>query len=478
MDQRHDTPVLTRRQLLTAGIGAMCGVALNACERPLASRAVPAASDPPPAGQPKKRVLSAADFKYLGAIRLPQDLTSYCSGAMTARRVGGRLQFFMTGENSSGAAERWGTKDIIWELADPGSYALNHADAPRAEVLTRWGDVYQDKRVSFDADGRPFSLEPYQITSGLAFKNGYLYWSYYDWYNVSGRQDWCIGLTMLGDSPATMRAHGPWRPDVGVKHSAGWLVDLPDGSLGVGAPLIGGNIGSSWGPELTGGGTWPAPGVPSGPRAPDLRFPDRLVGYGFPGGNFTPEGAVVRGRRLPSLTRDGNYVWHDPRESPGKSGVIVEVNPALNGGVGSFTAIDSVANCLYIDLPNKHGVLFGGSVGVGHIWYGYVNDCGHGLGNPCSGGQGPNASGFEPRWWMYDPEQCADVARGRLQPNLVPNSEINPQKDIHALQLGCNRNFGGSYFDRETRRLYMVARGADETIPGLFLPLLHVFEVV
>ena len=283
-------------------------------------------------------------------------------------------------------------------------------------------------------------------------------------------------MTQLNGSPASMQAYGPWRPDIGVKHAAGWIVEMPDGSMGVGTSLSSGNIGSSWGPELSAGCPFPTPATPGGYGAQDLVFPQKYVQYGWPGMSLTPEGAVIPGQTLPSLPRPGNYVWHNPRVLPTDSAQIVEVNPLVNGGVGSFTQTDSVHNCLYIDLPEKHGILFQGSLGTGHVWYGFIDNCGHGFGNPCGGGQGPNASSREMRWWIYDPDLCMRVATGDLAPNLTPASEFDPEV-IYPIQQGCDRKIGGSYFDRDTRRLYVAAYQADLSIPGMFLPLLHVYQI-
>jgi hypothetical protein len=139
--------------------------------------------------------------------------------------------------------------------------------------------------------------------------------------------------------------------------------------------------------------------------------------------------------------------------------------------------MDYVSSCTYIDLPDKHGVLFNGSLATGHVWYGRVDDCGHGLGNPCGGGQGPNATSFESRIWIYDPDQCLRVATGHLSASLTPAAEFNPETAIHPLQLGCKKSLSGSYFDKDTRRLYIAAYQADYSIPGLQLPLMHVFQI-
>src|SRR5262245_41923146 len=141
-----------------------------------------------------KRVLAPSDFTYLGAMRLPSELSSFSYGSLAARKVNGRLQFFMTGENSSNAIPNWGSLDCVWECADTESYNQNYAAAPRANVLTKWGDIYQGKRTTWLPDGQQFNMQ-YLITGGMLYKNDRLYWTYYDAYNVASRLDWCIGLT-------------------------------------------------------------------------------------------------------------------------------------------------------------------------------------------------------------------------------------------------------------------------------------------
>jgi len=423
-----------------------------------------------------KRVMDATDFSYLGAMRLPGELSSYSRATLAARKVNGQLRFFMTGENSQNAVANWGSLDCLWEFADTGSYSQNFAQAPRATVINQWGDIFQGRRTSWLSNGQQIDLQ-YLLTTGLYFKNDRLYWTYYDGYNVSGRLDWHLGMTQLGSSPGSMQSFGPWRTNIGVKHASSWIVEMPDGSMGLGSTLMSGNVGSSWGPELHGGLPFPTSSTPGGFGNPDLTVPQRYVQYAYPANDLTGDGAIMPGHTLPSLSRDGNYVWHHPNQSPGGSGVVVFVDPLQNNGVGSWTDLDYVHGCTYIDLPEKHGVLFAGSIATGHLWYGWVDQCGHGLGNPCGGGTGPNATGFEPRWWIYNPEDCMRVATGHLAPNLTPAFQFNPSTAIAPIQLGCNRALGGTYFDKDTRRLYVAAYQADTSVAGMFLPLIHVYQV-
>ena len=44
-------------------------------------------------------------------------------------------------------------------------------------------------------------------------------------------------------------------------------------------------------------------------------------------------------------------------------------------------------------------------------------------------------------------------------------------------QVGSAKALGGTYFDASSRKLYVSAPQADDSIPGLFNPLVHVFSI-
>jgi hypothetical protein len=94
------------------------------------------------------------------------------------------------------------------------------------------------------------------------------------------------------------------------------------------------------------------------------------------------------------------------------------------------------------------------------------------------GGQGPNATGFQARWWIYDPVACRASITRAVQPwQVSPAEDFDPTATIAPFKLGCNKVTAGAYFDAETRRLYVAAYQADDSIPGLAFPLIHVFEI-
>jgi hypothetical protein len=405
-----------------------------------------AAQAPPPPQNLRtlaSRVLSPTDFTYLGCMRVPEQISQFSHGVIAARMVGGHLRIFMTGDNSASAPPD--VFDAVYEFADTESYHADPTLAPRANLVTKWGDIYQGKRIRYE-NGRPVPVE-YLATAGMTWYNNRLYWTYFDYYNTDSLPDPSIGMTDLRDRPLNMVAYGPWNADVSSHHSAGWLIPLPDGTLGVGSLPQGGNASSAWGPELLGGSPWPTETTPSGPTAPPLRFPKTYLQYGYSPSldDLNPNGSVRAGVVIQRSKRPANYVWNGPG--------VPDVNPVVSGGQGYWTEADGTEACVYINLPDKVGIIFCSSLGIGNVWYGDPET--HG-GNPCGGGQGENANGYRLRWHIYDPADCQRVIAGTLQPyQITPRHDFDPTVAIAPFSGGCTALAGGMYFEPSTRKLYM-----------------------
>jgi hypothetical protein len=450
-----------RRFLTSLALGA--GAAPILFSKRFGSSLLGAAQAPPPPQNLRtltSRVLAPTDFTYLGCMRVPEQISQFSHAAIAARMVGGRLQFFMTGNNSADAAPD--VLDAVFEFADTGSYNVEPTIAPRADLIVKWGDIYQGKRIRYE-NGRPVQLE-YLSTAGMTWYNNRLYWTYFDYYNTDQRPDPSLGMTDLRGSPSQMVAYGPWNADISSHHSSGWLVLLPDGTLGVGSLPQGGNAGSAWGPELIGGSPWPTDTTRSGPTAPPLHFTRTYLQYGYlPSlgdldNNGRPIGVVQR------CKRPANYIWNGPGNP--------DINPLTTGGQGYWTEADGTDACVYINLPDKVGILFASALGIGNVWYG--DPLAHG-GNPCGGGQGENANGFQMRWHIFDPADCQRVIAGTLQPyEIVARHDFNPAVTIAPMSVGCNAMAGGMYFEPSTRKLYVSVRSSE---PTTGLPLVHVFQI-
>jgi hypothetical protein len=391
----------------------------------------PPPPDPPPP-EPDPTPVGDLSFAYLGAMRVPFEVDSWSDGAMTMRRVNGQLRFLMAGHRTEGAP--------IIEFADTGSYHPNPGQAPRGQFVKNWGSPLSIA-VRYDGQGNPYPLGR-ELVTDLHWQNDRLYMQWINWYNVTQEHDYSLGMANLSGS--TMQLIGPWRWAVKTHNSAGWIIALPDGSVGVGSGLQAGNAGSSWGPQLRSGGTLPTDSTPSGLASVDIQTPNALLHYPF--------GDVNK-----SLPRDGNYVSH---------GSLNYKDPAVTGGVGSWTEMDNIGTAVSI---GDHLVFIGGAT-VGHVWYG-DQTCSHGVGDPCGANRGPHSSETEPRWWIYDLNEIGQVGQTWEE---RPIQEVNPNSFAPSMKMNCYKQINDAHYDVQTGRLFLSAVNAES---GTGLPLIHVFTV-
>jgi hypothetical protein len=436
-----------------------------------------------------KPALMASDFTYLGAMRMPASGadTSWAPAGMTGRVVNGQTRFFVYGANNSG----------VIEIADPGSYSTDYTTAPRATLVTRWGNIYKGKDVSYDATGAVanFGL---RTPGGLHWNESLkrLYWIFFDNYNVIGRADWNLGFTTLDDpSTAAATAYGPFRTvahDTTGNSYGAWrcmyMWENPiDGSLMCGSSLQSGNSRSPWGPNAFGGGVWPDKNTPAGFGAPDIDLRDRyLMSYHM---GIASTGSIGTNPIKAARRAYKPYVF-DPVTGP-----ATEVNPALYGGVGSWTQKDHLNGAIWLDLAGKQGVIFAASLvgssvqnasscAAGHVWYSNAGigtyNCPHGCA-PTGAGTGPTLTAYFPALMVYDASDLLDVKTGKMvdyTPDPVATIDIT-ERGAKATQPGFSMNaLGGFYFDPVRNYLFVAAAGADDRSGGPApTTLIHVFRV-
>jgi hypothetical protein len=426
-----------------------------------------------------KRVLGPADFRYLGAMRVPAanvDM-SQSQGLLTGRRVDGRVQLLMVGGRNIG--------DPVYEFADAGSYHADPAQAPRMPLVRNWGNVYGTARKSWTSTGEErlgAPDDPYRYMGALHYNaaTDLLYWSYYDAYNVARIEDWCLGATRL--STAGPVAFGPWRPSGGDRKGPWRCISLAQhpvtGELLCGSRLLSGNIGSPWGPDLW-AGPFPTSNTPSGFGAPDISVQKYLTYYPMIG-SINADGSYQGPQK--TFRRPGDYLF----EPIVGDATLTTINPLRNGGVGSWTDLDTINGAAWLDLPDAHGVVFIGKLASEHVWYrsvgqGNVN-CTHGVASPIDV-TGPVSTDAYPVMVFYDPRDLDAVRVGsRVDYTIEPTSIVNAQSRFGLAtapirEVGTAKSLGGCYFDQPTRKLYVAAAQADPTIGGLLNPLVHVFQV-
>jgi hypothetical protein len=464
-------PKIDRRQLLT-GLAAAAMTPLAGLSNAFAAAQSP--SSPNNVRLLTKRVLRKEDLTYLGAMRVPASGVDmgFSYGPMTGRKVAGEVRLLMVGNLNAG--------DPIHEFVDTGSYNREPTQAPRMRLLRYWGDVYGSARRTWRPDGSEKTGYP-RYPAGMYFNEDtqLLYWTYFDTYNVTKDEDWCMGASRLGTSAT---AYGPWRPSGGGKKGPWRSVRVsrhPSGALLGGTGLMSGNSGSPWGPDVW-TGVFPTENTPAGFNAADLPMTKYLTYYPMMDRINSADGSFKA--PVMACRRPGDYAY----EAPVAGGTPTNIDPAKNAGIGSWSQLDAISNVEWIDLAEVHGVLCVGRLASGHIWYrnkGVGADrCTHGFASPVDI-TGPVSTDAYPAFFFFDPADLDAVHAGKKVDYTVdPIAIVNAQTSFGIStatidQVGSAKSLGGTYFDRQTRKLYVCAPMSDVTIPGVWNPLVHVFQI-
>ena len=418
-----------------------------------------------------KRVLRDSDLQYLGAMRCPAEgaWMDFSTGTLTGRKVNGQTRLIMSGNITMG--------DPVYEFAEASAFGLDPATAPRMSLVKTWGDIYGQSRKTWTPAGVEKTTYP-RYPGALYWNESkqLLYWTYVNTYNVTGEDEWCLGASKL--DPAGVTAYGPWRPS-GEGKKGSWrcirITESPAGELLCGSGVMSGAASSPWGPDMW-AGAFPTATTPAGFGTPDLPIVKYLTYYPMTVGRDGSWAGPIRSARRP-----GDYTFE-----PLSSGVLTEIDPKKNGGVGSWTQMDGLGGALWIDLPEVHGVLFNGRFGAGHLWYrneAVGNDrCVHGMAAPAQI-TGPVSTDMYPVMIFYDPADLHAVRQGSRVDYTIDAAQIINAHDRFGLKtapitsVGSAKNLGGSYFDPATRRLYVAAPDADDSTPGMYMPLVHVFRI-
>jgi hypothetical protein len=456
-------------------------------------------------------VISQNDITYLGALRIPATGvdTTYAYGGLTGRTVNGRTRLFLYGNTVSQDPT---LKDWVYEIEDPGSgYNSDYTQAPRATLITNWGDIYHGKRVEYMPDGTT-SFSGYTTPEGLYWNENtqLLYWTYYNAYNVVGAPDFGMGATSLDNpSTASSTSYGPWRTIVtdgdGTSRYGPWrclymFANPLDGSMMCGSHIQSGAAGSPWGPDAYGGASWPTRSTPGGFNSQDYRLPSRYLEYYYPGGssgNYIDQNGLVHGQLRSARRNFEPPVWENYTAI---GNMTVRANPSLNGGINSWSEVDVTTGAVWLELTNKRGVIFSnflaGSTsqnvndctGAAHEWYSNVGvnppdgACSHG----CIGGwpTGPGSTAAFPAFTIYDPDDLIAVQTGaKTDFTIEPRSVIDLERSygIHTAGLnipGAGKYIRGIYFDPVRKYLFVLANQSDDTLgPYMIESLIHVFAI-
>jgi hypothetical protein len=443
--------------------------------------------------------LTASDITYLGAIRMPQSGvdTTFATGGMAGRIVNGQVHLFVYGNHNS-------SNDPVYEIADPGSgYSTDYTQAPRATLVTNWGDVFHGKRTSWDASGAALTLQ-YVYPGGLYWNENrqLLYWTYNDAYNVTGRPDWGLGGSSL-DNPATAQstAYGPWRTMAtdgdGATFYGAWrcsymFANPTDGSMMCGSTIQSGNSRAPWGPDAYGGQAWPSPTTPGGYGSPDLNLSNRYLEYYYMANtnsaNYVDQNGAVHGQLRSFRRTTEQPVWEQL-----SGNLSLRANPALNSGVGSWAEVDGTTGAIWLELANKRGVIYAGRLAgaasqnpadctnAAHEWYANASvhpplgACSHGCLPPVAI-TGPVTTAAFPSFIVFNPDDLLAVRGGsKTDYSTDPTSVIDLERTygIHTADIkvvGAAKGIAGFYFDPIRKYLFVISAQLLES-------LIHVFAI-
>lgn len=481
---------------------------------------------PVPAGD----VLTLADLHYVGAIRLNQQGSQlqFSFGGLALRKVNGKTRFLIPQDYKQGHApaefESPGEYDINGVLISGSAFTSAYATAPVAPLITNWGVNKDGSNYDFyhgiagkwyDADGKEFNDFP-PSGGGAAIWNcfyengkfhamyGAMYGAYHEWGHMFCTLDDPAGPISTAYGPFNIQSPGntPYPTSDGTYtrglRRASYFLKTHDGGYGHGGAQSGSYQQGQGpdGPTLFLGFTPPGVTTPSG-------YPNTLVTpykgllyYTLNGIMDVNDGSLPVGQPIWSFRQPG-FPYPYERSQGGHTAI----NPALNGGIGTWVETDQLAGMAYLRAGTKHGYIavvakcsnhkigsnqIGCSVGgqtVSHNWYaaGGNQFCDHGCESPVQI-TGPVTTYRELMFAIYDPKKIDEVKAGtRVDYSVDPESFIYPTDDMDAhIQLPTVGIVGphasGVAVDEENNMMYLLVIQRDDTTFGFTWPLIYAFQ--
>ena len=435
----------------------------------------------------EKRTLELSDFEFVGWFRLPSinNIPQYNNdfmfsrGPLASREINGERRFFMPAHVEN---------QHCVEFTDPGNYSKTiSSSTPKSKLIRAWGDIYKDK-LSIPGDPGQKNVTPY--VDGYFWDGEKLWWQVARRYNAgSNFHDTCLGCSFLRDD-GTSSAYGKWRiGPLGSFRYCNFITEIPADfadaytpglAYGIGANQHSGYQSTPYGPNLN---AFALPnlntppdvytGTHSGPASVSAIT---LVGYDIKNRLDVP---TRRYRRDQGPYSCKSYPLSDAGSLPAVSYWAEQV--------------DETATCSWINLPDKHGVVWLGQLcdvipgykapndpdGLPHYGYGDpdgprygegrpVNHCCHGQDDPSWEATGPFCHSTVPWVFIMDPLKFVPVINGTKKPwDLTPNSAFRLNNIIELSSHSSGRvgrlKFGGAYFDSARRLLFVTVKGMDDT---------------
>jgi hypothetical protein len=374
-------------------------------------------------GSPGPRtILSQSDFTYLGCFRMPLSAgggDAQWGRGLTHRYVNGQLRFL---------ASAWNPQ-TVYEVTAP-KLAADPFSADSASVVRAWGTVAAADLTTIGG-----------LLHGLHWDaiDQRLYWTGGSIYNTTSPHDPSFGYATLSDATGAFMPRGIWGlTDYSCKMAMGGITPIPKWFADQNCPgkRLGAGFGGyfsiadlgpiSAGPALTAFDPSTLSGTASG--APVAHTP--LVNYPFKGAAYGPPDRCHR---------DTDYHTEFDGWNP-------------QNGVGYWSWTDTIwQSAVWIDTPNKTGMLYLPVFGNGRTWYEASN---------------LHAERGSHGWLVYDPSDLAAVASGAKKPwEIQPKNTWSVQYPSVKYPLAAwdgdpPQVVAGATFDAATRRLYVSVRFA------------------
>lgn len=303
-----------------------------------------------------KTVVAPDDFKFVGGFRTPS-IATYAQG-LTHRYIDGQLYFYTT----SGAGASNGK---VFRFPAPDDSNLSqHEPYSQQTTVIDYGDIFQDKLVDLNANG---STNPPAIgLSGGATRPKGLFWDEQDkrlyWTKTIAYEtqmsgsDAALGYSVLDDVNHTGTGIASWR---------------------LSPPSTEGGYGNRWAFSMT--------HIPS--DFADTYLNGKRLGVGFGGGvSVVSNGPVSNGPTLfgidpPSLSNEDHldYISESPHQivnhpagvsraerNPSMPGLNTRADAGYTGTTNYWFLEDTCFYGVWIDTPEKEGLLVFASMGAGN----------------------------------------------------------------------------------------------------------------
>jgi hypothetical protein len=318
-----------------------------------------------------------------------------------------------------------------------------------ATIVKAWGTaIYGSARQLPNAPAKAKAE-----THGLFWDVDHLYVAYDKYYHVEPAQYPTLLFSAIADDES--RAYGPWFTTLPGHQTCGYFARIPDWF----AEVYTGGRTLAVGAGRTSGGAWSS----FGPCLVAVETPDE-------------------GKRPFSKLRAAPMVFYpmkhrcprDPDYAPLVDRKGAHVNQPPQDGVGLWTNVDLAEACAWIDLADKHGLLFFGMLAQGKVWYGNSPDAATGVVDSAQANRGNHAERRVPRWWIYDPMDLAGVLSGTTQSWQVQAKEtFAPSGAAETRMNRCN----GAAFDAVTNTLYLCYPNAEFEPNRHSRPVVHAWNV-